>query len=128
VLITGGYHVDPNQQSGFVAPSANVQIYDPGRNAWSSAASMSHPRARHSSVLLPDGRVAVLGGFYTGAIDSVEIYDPSQNTWAKGQKLPEPTCDHSACFAQGRIIITGGPAGAHTLELTAVSSKSRQVP
>ncbi|HEY3782900.1 MAG TPA: kelch repeat-containing protein [Fimbriimonadaceae bacterium] len=128
VLVTGGYHVDePARRGTTIAPSGNVQIFDPGRNEWSTAAPMTFPRARHASVLLPDGRVAVLGGFYKGPLDSVEIYDPSQNTWAKGKKLPQPMCDHSACFAQGRIIVSGGPAGAHALDPNAVSLKS-QVP
>jgi type II secretory pathway pseudopilin PulG len=129
VFITGGYHVDEaTRQRGFVAPSANSQIFDPEKNEWSTAASMTHPRARHASVLLPDGRVAVLGGFYTGPLDSAEIYDPSTNTWTKGTKLPQPMCDHTACLAQGRIIVSGGPAGSGALVLTAVSMNNRQTP
>jgi hypothetical protein len=72
-------------------------------------------------VLLPDGRVAVLGGFYNRSLASVEIYEPRTNTWTKGKSLPQPMCDHTACLAQGRVVIAGGAFGARAHVLDAIS-------
>ncbi len=122
VLVSGGYHVNEEVRSrGFVPPSAGVQIFDPANNSWQNAAPMAVPRARHASVLLPDGRVAVIGGFFGRALASVEIYEPRTNTWTKGKTLPQPVCDHTACFAQGRVVIAGGAFGAAAHVLEAIS-------
>ncbi len=57
---------------------AAVEIYDPGSDAWSPAASMNSPRNGHSSALLPDGNVIVAGGFNGGGIlASTEIFRPA---------------------------------------------------
>lgn len=122
VLVTGGYHVNEEARSrGLVPPSTSVQIFDPASHSWLNAAPMALPRARHASVLLPDGRVAVLGGFYNTALDSVEIYEPRTNTWTKGKSLPQPMCDLTACLAQGRVVIGGGAFGASAHVLDAIS-------
>lgn len=122
VLVTGGYAVNEEaRRKGFFPPSAGVQIFDPSNHTWQNAAPMAMPRARHASVLLPDGRVAVLGGFYNRSLASVEIYEPRTNTWTKGKSLPQPMCDHTACLAQGRVVIAGGAFGARAHVLDAIS-------
>ena len=62
---------------------------------WSSLASMSLERLFFASNVLPDGRVFVLGGEYSGPttkqnwINSGEIYDPVTNVWSSILNFPQ---------------------------------------
>ena len=43
-------------------------------------------RSRHTATLLSNGKVLVVGGFFSdgyvsGSIDTVEVYDPTSGTW-----------------------------------------------
>lgn len=118
ILFTGGYHVD---EAALVCmedvPSANADIYDPGTDEWLDAAPMLMARARHASILLSDGRVAVIGGYHTGVLDSVEIYDPETDTWTHGDPLPVPACDHEAVLSDGTVLVSGGGLGNVTIEI-----------
>ena len=76
VLALGG---SVNDEDAATA-SLNADLYDPATNTFSSAGANVYPRLYHSgSLLLPDGRVALLGGnpvrgTYEGHI---EIYSPA---------------------------------------------------
>jgi hypothetical protein len=83
-------------------------MFDPRSGLFSPVASMKMPRARHASVLLPDGRVAVLGGFGQQPTGSVEIYDPGTNMWTSGQPLKVPRLDHTAISDGDAVYILGG--------------------
>ena len=124
VLVTGGL-VGSHHGTGMATNS--VQIHDPMSDTWVSVAPMLSTRARHAAVLLPDQRVAVLGGFSISPLDSVEIYDPRSDTWTAGPALPSPICDHSAVIAKGVIVIHGGHAGAtgHVLAVAAIATTER---
>jgi hypothetical protein len=72
--------------------------YDPARNAWSRAGSMSRPRTSHAAVALADGRVLVFGGEepstpfgYLHHTNTAEIYDPATGTWRPASPLPPLT-------------------------------------
>jgi Kelch motif len=52
-------------------------------------------RTGHSSTLLPDGRVILIGG---DKDNTSEIYNPVTNTSEKGPELPVPFHHHSACY------------------------------
>lgn len=77
VLILGGNtgtDADVSSESGI----ATAERYDPATNSWSSAGSMTVPRAEHTSSLLGDGKVLVAGGFTAQGMEtnSTEIYTP----------------------------------------------------
>jgi hypothetical protein len=113
VVITGGYHVGEQSRRNQRAPASTaVQIYDPYRDIYYSAAPMTIGRARHASVTLADGRVAVLGGFNLFALSSVEIYDPNADAWSAGPSLPNGMCDHTAILAGSLVVLSGGHTGA----------------
>ncbi|MBS0202069.1 MAG: hypothetical protein JSS49_04155 [Planctomycetes bacterium] len=63
---------------------------------WTTLAKMSIPRLYFASHVLPDGRVWVLGGEYSGYnlnqnwTNTGEIYDPVTNKWKAIAKHPDP--------------------------------------
>ncbi|HYS01567.1 MAG TPA: kelch repeat-containing protein, partial [Candidatus Eisenbacteria bacterium] len=58
VLVVGGFR----QKDPLGETLSSAELYDPATNRWAPAGSMAFRRARHSAVLLRDGRVLVLGG------------------------------------------------------------------
>src|SRR5262249_21768401 len=62
---------------------------------WSSLAPMSLERLYFGSNLLPDGRVFLAGGEYSGPsgasnwTNTGEIYDPVANSWSSIQNFPQ---------------------------------------
>ena len=75
--------LSPNAQGSYV------------NGAWSALAPMSTQRLYYGSNILPDGRVFLVGGEYSGAtlaqnfINTSEIYDPLANTWTAIAKFPQ---------------------------------------
>jgi len=114
VLITGG------------TTSTIAELYDPATGVWSFAGTMtaihsggSRPDAQeHTSTLLPDGRVLVVGG-------SAELYDPAIGSWTATGNLNTPRFNHTATLLQnGKVLVTAGsvifgacPAPSDTAEL-----------
>jgi large repetitive protein len=72
--------------------SASFAPHDPTRTTssalaapadWFSTASMSTQRAQHAAVLLPSGKLLVIGGVArTGFVTTAELYDPATDTWS----------------------------------------------
>ena len=92
---------------------ASAEIYDPSANAFRATASMSTPRREHSSTLLPDGRVLVVGG-YSGAapLATAELYDPAAGTFSPTGSLGSPRGGHTAILlSNGQVLILGGYGG-----------------
>ncbi len=88
---------------------------------WSPLASMSMPRLYFASNVLPDGRVFLVGGEFTGSgfdhtnTNTGEIYDPVANTWTAIQDFPQHSFgdDPSALLPDGRVL-AGYIVGAQT--------------
>lgn len=109
VLVVGGYYDD---QHGAVTTSA--EIYDPVNDTWSATGSLNTPREGHSATLLTDGRVLVVGGYYTSWLASAEIYDPVSGTWSN---IASPLACHgvthtSTLLPDGRAMVVGGACGS----------------
>jgi hypothetical protein len=76
VLVSGGSQIDEDLPTAVL----EAQLYDPDSNSFSSASTMEFPRLYHSNtLLLPDARVAALGGNpeRTVYVPEIEIYSPS---------------------------------------------------
>ncbi len=69
VLITGGYWSDG--QGSRVLSSA--EMYDPGSRTFRTIGSMGLPRMEHTAIMLPDGRVAIIGGSDIGDVGAVNV-------------------------------------------------------
>ncbi len=94
-------------------------------DGWQTTAPMNFPRIGVSSVVLPDGRVMVVGGRNTeGRFDPsfdrndsspifilrCEIYDPVSDTWAVTPPMQYPRQYHSVALLlpDGRVFTSGG--------------------
>jgi hypothetical protein len=85
---------------------------------WSRLASSNLGRLYYPSNVLPDGRVLVIGGEFTGSNNSTftntgEIYDPVANKWTPIANFPQPHFgdDPSALLPDGTVLAgyVGGP-------------------
>ena len=112
ILMAGGYDRPWNGDKAPM-PLNSAVIYDPRTDTWNEASPMKVPRARHAAVTLPDGRVAITGGYGLSPLSSVEIYDPRTDTWSTSQPMIQPRYDHSAVSDAGAIYLLGG--SSHTM-------------
>ena len=113
VFYQGGHNDDPSTNT--------VELLDLGaaKPGWKLVASMHHPRVLCDSVLLPDGKVLIVGGSSTGksdvAVDPVlptELYDPASDTWTELAPINCAHLYHSTAFLvpDGRVM-RGGKDG-----------------
>jgi hypothetical protein len=68
-----------------------------------------------AAVLLHDGRVLVLGGYFAGAAGngSADLYDPATNTFGPSGTMTTPRFGQSATvMADGRVLVAGGAIDA----------------
>lgn len=80
---------------------------------WSSLASMSLQRLYFASNVLPDGRVLILGGEYSGPqgnanwTNTGEIYDPVANHWTAVATYPQTRFgdDPSMALDSGQVLL-----------------------
>lgn len=114
VLVTGGR---PNNcQAGCPQDGLRTaEIYNPATGTWSATGSMHISRYGHSTHLLQDGRVLIIGGESTedlGETDQVrevEIYDPATGNFSTFAHLQEGRGFHAlAELHDGRLLIAGG--------------------
>ncbi len=100
-------------------------------SAWARIADMNFGRTNVNAVVLPTGRILIIGGHSNGQkwsptpVLETEIYDPVTDTWTVGAPLNFPRQYHSVCILlpEGRILAAGGVAPGtaeqdqHSLEL-----------
>jgi hypothetical protein len=103
ILLTGGY-------------SQAVEICDfTGAAACAAVSSMSSSRAKHTSTVLPDGKVLVMGGTNGWQLSkTIEIFTPTAPTflsgsWADYAKVMrvERAGHNSILLSSGKVLITG---------------------
>lgn len=108
MLIVGG----ANGYCGNGAWWASAEIYDPASGQLTlTKGSMATARAFHTSVLLSDGRVLVLGGIDASGnpVDTAEIYYPATDQFTSGGKLLVARFMHSASLlGDGKVLVAGG--------------------
>lgn len=110
VLVAGGKVCKPCFSS-----HSSVELYDPVSGTWTNTTSMSFGHSGHTSTLLPDGRVLIVGGGSTATnIFSdfsyiVELYDPATEAWTITNSLNYGRSGHTATMlADGRVMVVGG--------------------
>ena len=91
-----------------MVPYTKVEIYDPTTGIWSAASPMLEGHKFHAAILMPDGRVMVIGD------DTAEMYDPAANTWSSAGELNVARFDwHTATLLEdGTVMVVGGSEGA----------------
>ncbi len=114
VLVVGGAYRD-NPSSSFVYRTS-AEIYDPATGTWSPTGSITSPRFEHTSTLLANGKVLLVGG-YIGGDDfaSTELYDPVTGTWTAAGDLNNKRRLHTATLlSDGSVLATGGSGNSGT--------------
>ena len=106
VLVSGG----ADAATRFTSPYQGAEIYSPATDTWTTGAEMSANRSGHSSTLLQDGRILIVGGKDEKSnLASAELYDPDSNGWEEAGIITSARADHGASLmSDGRVIIGGG--------------------
>jgi FtsP/CotA-like multicopper oxidase with cupredoxin domain len=100
-------------------------------SSWKRLKDMNFARTNVNAVVLPNGKVLIVGGHSNGQkwsptpILPTEIYDPETDTYTTGAMLNFPRQYHSVCvlLPDGRVYSAGGVAPGtadpdqHTMEL-----------
>ncbi|MGE5758976.1 MAG: galactose oxidase-like domain-containing protein, partial [Gemmatimonadota bacterium] len=121
VLIAGGTSQGANWSSTEMDPLQSAEWIDlsVAAPAWQALPDMNVARRHVNSVLLPDGRVLILGGVEMPPDGGpVEIFDPDDPTsgFQLGPNMKYPRGYHSAAILlpDGSVIIGGDPNGGST--------------
>ncbi len=124
VLITGGLEGLVDEELGiFISgkrqASKSAFLYDPDTETFTKLSDMAIGRAKHESVLLPDGKVLLVGGInlrqegiqeILTALDSIEIYNPKTQKFSLLKaKMKYPRAGHKAVLmSKNKVYIFGG--------------------
>jgi WD40 repeat protein len=116
VLITGGY---PGPGSlPYPTGTTSAEVYDPATGTFTSAGIMTVARIDHAAVLLPNGKVLIVGGQSdpNTYLSSAETYDPATNTFTASGSMNTARRGLSAnVLPSGNVLVTGGFNGIGTL-------------
>jgi N-acetylneuraminic acid mutarotase len=99
-------------------PLSSAEIYDPVANTWASAGNMALARVQPASVLLPNGKVLVIGGSATSAgisgpgVMSAEIYDPGTNIWSAAGNMAIASTGSAAVLLKNGTVLACGLVGS----------------
>jgi len=123
VLVTGG------SGSFGVCPELDdtAELYDPATGQWSAASRLTTPRGSHKAILLPNGKVLVVGGGVADpscfALASSELYDPDTGSWSAIGSLKTAAIPLQAVLlANGKVLVAGGNgSGAELFDSGAAS-------
>ncbi|MBI2271365.1 MAG: DUF1929 domain-containing protein [Bacteroidetes bacterium] len=98
-----------------------TEIYNPATQQWSLGANYAPVRSRCKSILLPDKKILVLGGYKEESTDPTNVnawgymaladmYDPASNSWRRLNPMNYAREYHTIATltADGRIIVVGG--------------------
>jgi plastocyanin len=112
VLIAGGSTPDTQQSAEWIDLSAAAP-------AWQALADMQVPRVKVNSVLLPDGRVLIVGGIETLPDGGpAELFDPEDPLagFELGPSMNHARGYHSAAILMpdGSVVVGGDPNGPTT--------------
>jgi len=113
VLIAGGI----TTYTGNMPATNSAELYNPSTDTWSATGSMAVARFGHSAVLLPSGKVLVIGGAQDNAngccTNVAELYDPGSGTWSSAGALPWSSGAQSATLLlSGKVLVAGGSSDA----------------
>ena len=99
----------------FLTSFIRAGVFDPTKGTFSVTFRMYPTRWGHTSTLLKDGRVLIVGGQIFGGewlLGQNLIYDPSTEAFSEAGNLQFDRRNHKAVLLQdGRVLIIGGIAG-----------------
>ena len=105
VLVAGGF----TDISYGNPPTASAEIYDPVTHAFSATGSMTMGRAAPSMILLPSGKVLVVGGGGSTISHTAELFDPVTGTFTATAHPPVASETDAGLFlmSDGTVLVIG---------------------
>ncbi len=117
VLIISGMQGEQILNSGELTDT--IEEYDYKRKRFRSIKNMDCQRVGATSLLLPNDKVLVIGGWPKNdqCLSDIVVYDYKQNKISTFANMQKPRSDHFSILTQGnKIIIGGGVENAHALQ------------
>jgi len=107
VYLFGGYTVAADGSEKSVA---NVDVFDPRTEQWSSAAPFPLPVDDAISGVWRDSLIYLVSGWHdTDNVPDVQIYDPAADSWSTATSIPGTRVfGHAGAIAQNTIVYLGG--------------------
>ncbi len=85
---------------------ATAERYDPAADHWTAVAPMPVPHTRHTAILLPDGRVFVIGDYNTIDAAKAELYDSAMDRWTLAAVSPaQYGTAGAALLPNGQVLV-----------------------
>ena len=109
-------------------PTATAETIDlnAATPAWTLTGSMNFPRRQHNAVVLPDGKVFIVGGSSGGGFDdsthsvlATEMWDPATGTFTTMASIAVYRGYHSTAILlpDGRVLSAGGNVGGANAQI-----------
>jgi hypothetical protein len=109
-------------------PTATAEVIDlnAATPVWKYSGSMHYPRRQHNAVILPDGKVFIVGGSSAGGFDTstspvlpTEMWDPATGQFTVMASIATYRGYHSVALllADGRVLSAGGNVGGPNAQL-----------
>ncbi len=109
-LIAGGY-IHTEIPTLINRDLSSAELVDPTTGQWTETGEMNTTRHSHTAILLHNGKVLVVGGSDSSALDSTsaELYDPNTGKWSKTGSLNHTHRSRQAVLQRdGKVRIPGG--------------------
>lgn len=112
LYVHGGF-TDERQLAG---ATAQLHVYDPGRDRWKRLPDSTTPRAAHALGAI-GGRLYAAAGANSSSdrLRSLEIYDVSKRRWKRGPAMEAGRNHVAGTVARGRLYVLGGRPGDLTV-------------
>jgi hypothetical protein len=108
ILVAGGCTTDGCDLGS--PGGATAELYDPAAGIFARTGDLTESRDDHAAVLLPDGRVLLIGGW--GAVRvlvSTDIYHPRTGSFSPGPAMGSPREGEVPVeLSDGRVLLAGG--------------------
>ena len=128
VLVAGGLG-----GSASLGPAPESVVWDPVTNGWEETGKHIVPRDGHTTTLMQDGRVLMVGGWswksVAGGVSSsstiaeTEVLDPASLSWSAGGVLAESRVYHGVTLLpDGRVLVAGGRPYSDSAMLDPIAS------
>jgi N-acetylneuraminic acid mutarotase len=108
ILAVGGQGGPSGWPGGWLK---SAELYNASNNTWTDTLDMSTYHSNHTSTVLDDGTVLVVGGHGNFGVrtKAVDLYDPIANTWSVKATMSAARVYHTATkLNDGRVLVAGG--------------------
>src|SRR5262249_27656092 len=96
------------------------EIYNPATGTFLTSGNMVQGVFSHTTTLLSNGQVLVVGGIVQVGVFTAELYDPAAGTFRETGSLTSPRYDHTATLLNdGTVLVVGGRVDGSTVLNTA---------